>query len=175
MSLFACFCLLSRCLLCLCLLCLCLSCICLLCLFSLCLLFVFVWAQAPGAHGPMVQGPWGPWDPYLIHLGQGPGPGPLGPGAWGPLGPSYRVHMESLTTYCQANYLLSGKATYCQPCTQPLHRLAPNNRTLCTQPFPHTCTQKFNRHAPKLHIPAPRSFRIHAFSSAYMHLIPHTS
>ena len=33
------------------------------------------------------------------HMGQGPGP----------LGPSYRVHMESLTTYCQADYLLSGK------------------------------------------------------------------
>ena len=33
---------------------------------------------------------------------------------WGPLGPSYRIRMESVTTYCQASYLLSGKATYCQ-------------------------------------------------------------
>ena len=23
---------------------------------------------APWAHGPMVQGPWGPWDPYLIFV-----------------------------------------------------------------------------------------------------------
>ena len=63
-------------------------------------------------HGPRGRGR----DP----LGQGPGPGPLGPGAWGPLGPSYRIHMESVTTYCQADYLLSGKlptvrqTTYCQ-------------------------------------------------------------
>ena len=34
--------------------------------------------------------------------------GPLGQGP-GPLGPSYRIHMESVTTYCQADYLLSGK------------------------------------------------------------------
>ena len=42
-------------------------------------------------------------------LGQGPGPGPLGPGAWGPLGPRCRIRVESVTTYCQAGYLLSGK------------------------------------------------------------------
>ena len=59
--------------------------------------------------------------------GQGPGPGPFGPGAWGPLGPRCRIRVESVTTYCQASYLqsgklptvrqsylLSGKATYSQ-------------------------------------------------------------
>ena len=149
----------------------------------------------------MVQGPWGPWDPYLIHLGQGPGPGPLGPGAWGPLGPRYGIRVESVTTYCQASYLLSGKATYCQACTQPLHRLAPNNRIHAPKSFrigePHTlhpttaylhprasayfapsngilCTQPLHRLAPKIRIHAPKSFRIHAFNSAYMHSIPHT-
>ena len=42
-------------------------------------------------------------------LGQGPGPGPLGPGAWGPLGPRCRIRVESVTTYCQTGYQLSGK------------------------------------------------------------------
>ena len=37
---------------------------------------------------------------------------------------------------------------------------APNNYILCTQP-PH-------RHAPKIRIHAPKSFRIHAFNSAYI-------
>ena len=36
-----------------------------------------------------------------------------------------------------------------QASTQLFHRLAPNIRILCTQPFPHTCTQMFYRHAPK--------------------------
>ena len=59
-------------------------------------------------------GPWGPWSKapgaHGAHMGQG----------LGPLGPSYRIHMESVTTYCQADYLLSGKlptvrqTTYCQ-------------------------------------------------------------
>ena len=52
---------------------------------------------------------------------------PLGLGAWGPLGPRFGIRVESVTTYCQAgylqsgklptvrqSYLLSGKATYCQ-------------------------------------------------------------
>ena len=53
-------------------------------------------------------------------LGQGPGPGPLGPGAWGPLGPRCGIRVATVTTYCQAGYLPSGKlptirqATYCQ-------------------------------------------------------------
>ena len=98
----------------------------------------------------------------------GQGLGPLGPGA---PGPTLQDTHGKCTTYCQAGYLLSGKANYCQACTQPLHRLAannrrhapkrfrihaPNNRILCTQPLhrdapkrrilctqksPHTCTQ----------------------------------
>ena len=94
-----------------CLLCLCLLCLCLLCLLVLCLFFVFVFAQAPGAHGPRPLGPMGPiWATGRGPLGQGPGP----------LGPCYRIHMESVTTYCQADYPLSGKlptvrqTTYCQ-------------------------------------------------------------
>ena len=42
-------------------------------------------------------------------LGQGPGPGPLGPGAWRPLGPRCRIRVATVTTYCQAGYLQSGK------------------------------------------------------------------
>ena len=30
-------------------------------------------------------------------------------GPWGPLGPRCRIRVENVTTYCQANYLLSGK------------------------------------------------------------------
>ena len=76
-----------------------LLCLCLLCLCSLCLFFVFVWAQAPGAHGPMVQGPWGPWGPY------GPGAGAPGP--------------KLQDTHGESNYLLSCRlptvrqTTYC--------------------------------------------------------------
>ena len=70
-------------------------------------------------------------------------------GPWGPLGPRYRIHRESVTTYCQADYLLAGKATYCQACTQPLHRLAPHNRI----------------HASKIRIHAPNYFCIHALNS----------
>ena len=90
-------------------------------------------------------------------MGQGPG---------GPLGPSYRIRMESVTTYCQAGYLLSGRLSAAvrdapnnsihAPKSFRIH--APNNRILarksfcilCTQAFlhtctqnPHTCTQKF--------------------------------
>ena len=39
-------------------------------------------------------------------------------------------------------------------------KLAPNSRILCTQTFPHTCTQTFDRHAPKIRIHAPKRFRI---------------
>ena len=67
-------------------------------------------------------------------LGQGPGPGPLGPGAWGPLGPRCRIRVEHVTTYCQANYLLSGKL--------PTVRQAFSRYETCTQ-LPHTCTQTF--------------------------------
>ena len=45
---------------------------------------------------------------YYVVLDWARGRGPLGQGP-GPLGPSYRIHMESVTTYCQADYLLSGK------------------------------------------------------------------
>ena len=82
----------------------------------------------------MVLGPWGPWDPWS-----------KAPGAPWPKPPTVRQ-----------SYLLSGKATYCQASkdsqasTQPFHRLAPNIRILCTQPFPlkctqnpHSCTQEF--------------------------------
>ena len=63
-------------------------------------------------------------------LGQGPRPGPLGPGAWGPLGPRCRIRVESVATYYQASYLLSGKL--------PTIRHAPKrSRRLCTQQ-PHT-------------------------------------
>ena len=101
-------------------------------------------------------------------MGQGPGPGPLRPGAWGPLGPSYRIHMESVTTYCQADYLPSDRLT-------AVVRDAPKRRILCTQEFPHTlhpttayfAPKRFRIHAPKFRIHAPRSFRIHAFNSAY--------
>ena len=49
-------------------------------------------------------------DCLIVWLGPGPrGQGHLGQGPWRPLGPSYRIHMESVTTYCQASYLLSGK------------------------------------------------------------------
>ena len=92
-----------------------LLCLCLLCLCSLCLFFVFVWAQAPGAHGPMVQGPWGPWGPY------GPGAGAPGP--------------KLQDTHGECNYLLSGRlptVSRCQRCTQQPHT--------CTQTFPNRCT-----------------------------------
>ena len=104
---------------------------------------------APNLFGPGSQARTGPRgrgrDPLgrgrgRDPLGQGPGPGPLGPGAWGPLGPRCRIHVESVTTYCQASYLQSGKlptvrqsylqsgkATYSQA-KLPTVRHAPNNR-----------------------------------------------
>ena len=51
-------------------------------------------------------------------MGQGPGPGPLGPGAWVPLGPRCGIRVENVTTYSQASYLQSGKL--------PTVRHAPN-------------------------------------------------
>ena len=93
----------------------------------------------------------------LFFVGPRPlGPGPMVQGPWGPWGPSLGDG---------ESYLQSGKATYCQACTQQphtctqpshrhalksrihapksIHRLAPNNRILCTQPS--------HRHAPKRH------------------------
>ena len=77
-----------------------------------------IMGQGAGAGTPWARGRGR--DP----LGQGPGPGP--PGAWGPLGPRCRIRMESVTTFCQASYLLSGRlptvrqTTYCQAGFQPL-------------------------------------------------------
>ena len=106
---------------------------------------VVVW----GEPGWWVQGP-----------GQ-PGPGPLGPGAWGLLGPRCGIRVESVTTHCQASYLLSGLSIYCQTCTQPLHRLAPNKRILAPK--------SFRIDAPNNRILAPnRSIDMHP-TSAYMH------
>ena len=59
--------------------------------------------------GPGSQARTGPRGRGRDTLGQGPGPGPLGPGAWGPLGPRCRIRVATVTTYCQASYLLSGK------------------------------------------------------------------
>ena len=59
--------------------------------------------------GPGSQARTGPRGRGRDPLGQGPGPGPLGPGAWGPLGPRCRIRVATVTTYCQAGYLLSGK------------------------------------------------------------------
>ena len=123
-------------------------------------------------------------------------------GPWGPLGPRCRIRVETVTTYCQAgfqpyetctqqphtctqtfphtDYLLSGKATYCQaklPTVRQSYllsgrlsavmKLAPNNRILCTQTSPqtctqqpHTCTQPIHRHAPKRHRHAPKRLHI---------------
>ena len=93
-------------------------------------------------------------------LGQGPG------GPWAQdVGYVWRVSLPTVR-----------QATYCQACTQPLHRLAPSNRIhaprslhrlapnngiLCTQQ-PHTCTQPLHRLAAKIRIDAPKSFHIHA-------------
>ena len=83
---------------------------------------------------------------YYVVLDRARGRGRLGQG---PLGPSYRIHMEIVTTYCKAVYLLSGKlptvvqATHCQACSQPLHRLAPNNRTHAPTSF-HIDSQAFS-------------------------------
>ena len=79
--------------------------------------------------------------------------------------------MESVTTFCQASYLLSGKATYCQASylqsgKLPTVRHAPN-RSIDMHPkgidmhpkvsiyfapnFRILCTQPSHRHAPKRH------------------------
>ena len=72
-------------------------------------------------------------------------------GPWGPLGPRCRIRVETVTTYCQAGYLLSGKL--------PTIGHAPKrSRRLCTQQ-PHRCTQPIHRHAPKRHRHAPK--RLH--------------
>ena len=101
--------------------------------------------------------------------------------------------MESVTTYCQASYLLSGKATYCQACTQ--QRIHAPNRAIDMHPKAaymhpkvsidlHPTTAYFapNRaidmhpkgidFAPKRHRFAPKSSRIHApsFRNFYMFL-----
>ncbi len=114
-------------------------------------------------------------------MSQGPGhPGP-GPKLQDTHGEcnyllSGRLPTVRQTTYCQANYLLSklgavthgesnyllsGKATYCQACTQPLHRLAPNNRILAPKSFRILCTQQ------RIH--APNRSTDHHPKSAYMH------
>ena len=104
------------------------------------------------------------------------GQGPLGPGAWGPLGPSYRIHMESVTNCCKAGYLLSGRPSaavrdapkrrihapksflYMHPTTA---YFAPNNRI--------HAHKRFRIHAPKFRIHAPKSSRIHAPKSSRIH------
>ena len=100
----------------------------------------------------------------------------MGPRPLGPIGPSKAPGPMGPSLGDGESYLQSGKATYCQACTQQphtcpqtshrhapksrrhapksIHRLAPNNRTLCTQPL--------QRHAPKRRIHAPKSSRIHA-------------
>ena len=100
-------------------------------------------------------------------MGQGPGPGPLGPGAWGPLGPRCRIRVESVTTYCQASYLLSGKLPTIRQAISRI-RDAPKRHILCTQTSPYTlhptsayfAPKRFRIHAPKFRIHAPKRFRI---------------
>ena len=122
--------------------------------------------QGAGAGTPWARGRG--WDP----LGQGPG-------GRGPLGPRCRIHVESVTTYCQAShrlsgklptvrqsYLLSGKATYRQAKPYLLSGKLPTVRQSYLQSgkatYCQACTQPIHRHAPKRHRHAPNSIHIHA-------------
>ncbi len=100
-------------------------------------------------------------------------------GPWGPLGPRCRIRVETVTTYCQASYLLSGKlptvrqafsryeTSYLLSGKLPTVRHAPKrSRRLCTQQ-PHTCTQPIHRHAPKRHRHAPK--RLHRLGTQQPH------
>ena len=103
-------------------------------------------------------------------LGQGPGLGPLGPGALGAPGPkmwdtrgdsnyllSGKLPTVRQATYCQAKLPTVRQATYSQACTQPIHRHAPKR---------HRHAPKRHRHAPKsLHRLAPNN-RVHAHTRA---------
>ena len=101
----------------------------------------------PGAPRPLAQGVPAPAPgPKFRDSGQvlgragsalawgGNQAGGWGRGAWG-LGKA--AYSQAKLPTVRQSYLLSGKATYCQTSTQPFHRLAPNNRILCTQQ-PHT-------------------------------------
>ena len=72
----------------------------------------------------------------------------LDPGPWGPWSKAPGAHGGQLGA--GESYLQSGKATYCQACTQQ----------------PHTCTQPSHRHAPKSRIHAPKS--IHRFAPIFL-------
>ena len=99
-------------------------------------------------------------------------------GPWGPLGSSKRIHLESVTTYSEAGYLLSGrlsavsdmhpKGVYFAPkrfqilCTQQFPHTCTQQPHTCTQPFPRTCTQKAQTLHPKVSAymhPNPRVFQ----------------
>ena len=76
-------------------------------------------------------------------------------GPWGPQGPSYRIHVESVTTYCQAGNLLSGRLSAAV-------RDAPNNRIHAPKSFRILCTQQ-------PHTLHTTTAYMHPTASAYMH------
>ena len=77
--------------------------------------------------------------------------------------------MESVTTYCQASYLLSGKATYCQAklptvrqatYCQASYLQSGKLPTVRQATYSQACTQPIHRHAPKRHRHAPKRLHI---------------
>ena len=81
---------------------------------------------------------------------KGPGPGLLGPGAgagtpWarglGAPGPRCRIRVSTVTTYCQASYLLSGKLATVRQAFSRM-KLAPNFRIHAPKRFRILCTQQ---------------------------------
>ena len=110
-----------------------------------------------------------------IYLIQEYGPnGPQGLWTMGPIGGAWGL---GKATYSQAklptvrqSYLLSGKATYCQACTQPLHRLAPNNRIHAPKsPHIHGTHIWFKPHTQHLCIASPLGCGLSLFASAQTH------
>ncbi len=65
-------------------------------------------------------------------------------GPWGPLGPSYRIHVESVTTYCQAKL--------------PTVRHAPNRSIDLHPTSAYFAPNRFRIHAPNNRIHAPNFF-----------------
>ena len=76
----------------------------------------------------------------------------------GPMGFYYRIHMESVTTYCQADYLLSQTVRHAPNSSIDLHR---------TTAYMHTRVSAY-MHPTKAYFAPNHSIDLHP-TSAYLH------
>ena len=115
-----------------------------------------------------------------------PGPGPACAcwggnqgGGWGAWGLGKATYSQAKLPTVKQSYLLSGKATYvrqakdrCQA-KQRQSGMHPRVSAYMHPTAAYFAPKRFRIHAPKIRTHAPKSFCIHAFNSACIHLIPH--